>query len=495
MCGDAIEKGLETAGNFVVDNPITKTVINVAGTVIGAPVLGDLIARLHDFSHVDDSDYRKPPGDPSKLGEDMPAGMATAPMDILEDSFDGVSFQSVYDHMVSADRDVAPNFTTKWGEVADRLGQAVGRFENSLLSLETADDRWIGSTRDAAIGNVTSSLSEVRSASRGAEAMSVLVDVYSRTITTAIENIVDNYQNYVSDLNEFKEHQDEVRQNYATFAQNSMKSGFAPYISAVAKNNPAFTTGTAPQVGPPPSPTPTPGIGGPGTGGSGGPSPGGAGSPKPPDASGFLSQVGKASMPTAPTANPTPGGTPSMPELPTDALSGLGDAAGGLGDAAKDAANQAGDAAKQALDQAMNAAKGGPAGLPEGVLGLGPNGLNGAVKSGGGSGVRGAGGGGGGSGTGGLGSKPAGAATAAAGKSSTAPVTASRAGLSTSAGSPGAGAPAGGHRGGADGKEHKASKALRRRKNGENVVGDSEAVVAVLGSDGQESDNGKPASS
>jgi hypothetical protein len=71
----------------------------------------------------------------------------------------------------------------------------------------------------------------------------------------------------------------------------------------------------------------------------------------------------------------------------------------------------------------------------------------------------------------------------------------SRAGLSSSAGSPGAGAPAGGHRGGADGKEHKANKALRRKKNGEDVVGDSEAVVAVVGDDAQDSEHAKPATS
>ena len=45
----------------------------------------------------------------------------------------------------------------------------------------------------------------------------------------------------------------------------------------------------------------------------------------------------------------------------------------------------------------------------------------------------------------------------------------------------GGGAPAGGGAGKNDGKEHKANKALRTRKNGSDIVGDTDAVVPVLG--------------
>jgi hypothetical protein len=56
------------------------------------------------------------------------------------------------------------------------------------------------------------------------------------------------------------------------------------------------------------------------------------------------------------------------------------------------------------------------------------------------------------------------------------------AGLGSGAGSPGAGAPAAGQRGGdQNGKGHQVNKALRRKKNGKDVIGDTDAVVAVVG--------------
>jgi hypothetical protein len=45
----------------------------------------------------------------------------------------------------------------------------------------------------------------------------------------------------------------------------------------------------------------------------------------------------------------------------------------------------------------------------------------------------------------------------------------------------GGGGPAGAGAGKNDGKEHKANKALKRRKNGSDIVGDTDAVVPVLG--------------
>jgi hypothetical protein len=45
----------------------------------------------------------------------------------------------------------------------------------------------------------------------------------------------------------------------------------------------------------------------------------------------------------------------------------------------------------------------------------------------------------------------------------------------------GGGGPAGAGAGKSDGKEHKANKALKRRKNGSDIVGDTDAVVPVLG--------------
>ena len=62
------------------------------------------------------------------------------------------------------------------------------------------------------------------------------------------------------------------------------------------------------------------------------------------------------------------------------------------------------------------------------------------------------------------------------------PTTAAAAGLASGAGSPGAGAPAAGQRGGdQNGKGHQVNKALRRKKNGKEAIGDAEAAVPVVG--------------
>lgn len=83
-------------------------------------------------------------------------------------------------------------------------------------------------------------------------------------------------------------------------------------------------------------------------------------------------------------------------------------------------------------------------------------------------------------------------------KAATGTPSASRAGLAAgagSAGAPGAGAPAAGRgAGGGSDKEHKASKALRSKANGEAVAGvaNSAAVIPVVGG---ETDTAPPSES
>jgi hypothetical protein len=137
------------------------------------------------------------------------------------------------------------------------------------------------------------------------------------------------------------------------------------------------------------------------------------------------------------------------------------------------------DAATQAAQQAAQGAAGAgqkpiSPSLREGALGLGDK--PGAPKGMGGSSA-------GGGGVGGhqpaarLASQPA--ASASAGAQPTVPAAASSA--MGGMGAPGmGGGPAAGQRG-ADGKEHKGNKALRTRKNGSDIVGDTDAVVPVLG--------------
>jgi hypothetical protein len=157
-------------------------------------------------------------------------------------------------------------------------------------------------------------------------------------------------------------------------------------------------------------------------------------------------------------------------------------------DAASQGLNSGLGAATQAAQQAAQAAQGaaGAAQKPispslrEGALGLGDK--PGAAKGAGGSGV-------GGGGVGGREafarpmSQPAASASAGARPTVPAAATSAAGGMGAGMGAPGAGGgPAAGQRGG-EAKEHKGNKALRTRKNGSDIVGDTDAVVPVLGGD------------
>ncbi|WAJ46367.1 hypothetical protein OK015_07835 [Mycobacterium sp. Aquia_216] len=192
---------------------------------------------------------------------------------------------------------------------------------------------------------------------------------------------------------------------------------------------------------------------------------GGAGNFVPPSGVGTNNPLSGLSNPAGASGNPAAG------------LSGLGQAAQGLG---------------EPLQQALGAAQGHPGGMPESGMpgGLGPKDLDALGKPGGGAGH----GPGGGAGIGPQGRDtlaPAGAPVAAASKGIP-PLDSALArpgGVPLGAGGSPAGAPPGGGGGGQrgpGGKEHKPNKALRRKKNGELVLGDVDAVVPVIGDDGPE---------
>lgn len=198
-------------------------------------------------------------------------------------------------------------------------------------------------------------------------------------------------------------------------------------------------------------------------------------------------------------SDPTCGATSALPGQhpaasltdPSQAMSPAG-LAGGL-------ANGAGQAANQAMGSAMNAAKGVPP-LPPNGMGMKPTMPEGALRLGnhgpdGGGGAKGAGGGGAGVGGGGgpreLASRLPSLAAAATHTNATEAAVGTRPAMGTgsmpaAAGAPGAPGAAGHGAGGAQGKEHKVLKALRNRDNGNEVAGEAEAVLAVIGHDAED---------
>lgn len=328
--------------------------------------------------------------------------------------------------------------------------------------LKTLDGGIEGEFGKALRANLEQSFAVLDDLSTHARTMETLIEAFFNDLATTKGNFAKNWELYRQAMQDPDEPNNKETLNQLNALVGPIMAQYRPPIDTIATSHPSISS-ALPGVGSP----------GPARGGSGSPGGPGGGIPAGLPMSGLGSGI--PTMPDAAQADPSK--APSMPSIPTDAANGAADAAKQAGDQAQKAGSQAGNAGQKALDALTGAQKG--SGLPEGVLGLGPKGLQGAAKSGGGTGGR---GGAGGrdpaavktpaklAGTGGQAAKVASAASAA-----------SRAGLSGAGAPGGAGAPAAGHRGAAGDKTHKANKALRVAKNGEELMDEADAVTSVIG--------------
>jgi hypothetical protein len=306
-----------------------------------------------------------------------------------------------------------------------------------------------------------------------------------------LRNNSDGYVTAADALKELERINNSIR-DYERAVQ-LFRDTYNPTVQAVTQNFPTLPPPPNAQYGPT-GPGPT----GPGPTGPGptGPGPTGPGTPPfntpkfdtPPD-TGKTPPIPDYPPPPGdqpPITNPPPGDQPPItnpppPDRPTPTNPAQTAGQGlktGL-DAATQGMKSGLDAASQAAQKAAQQAAGAgqkPPSLREGALGLGE-------KAGGPKGL------GGGAGAGGSGGLPAQQPAARLSTESASGVrpavpTASTAGMGAMGGmgapGMGGGGPAAGGRG-AEGKEHKGNKALRTRKNGSDIVGDTEAVVPVLG--------------
>jgi hypothetical protein len=432
-------------------------------------------------------------------------GYTTDPSKHLpEDDIGHMTFTDAYSRLSWADDDVAPGFEQGWNEVSEAITVAYQDFKAGLDAERSSADGWKGDTAKAALDNADESVQVPQALAGGATALGTLAGAFSTTMaatkkaivgaqpTNAQPTTLDNLDGYNSLLKADPDHHDAIVNTYNYYAQKVLLDDYLPNTTTIRQNAPGFSTAVTPTVGGGPtdlgpsaplraSKTPVARVQGP-PGSLGGPV-GGLGALG--GAAGGLRSLAGLNIPKTPfTPLPSPvpltteklaeplGGTNRSAPLDSSALS-----ASGLQQGLSNALSPL-----QALGQAANAARpqgnpGGGPGMPEGVLsGLGPKG---SAKAGGAAG-------GGvaprGISTGKPASAPATAVTSAAGRA--APV--SRAGLingtnTATAGPPGAGAPGAGQHGGGQGGQHQPSKALKGRKNGEQIIGAADAVVAVLG--------------
>lgn len=451
----------------------------------------DLEWTVHDDQYLGDpgpEDYKLPHLIKSYIGQTLfndlnnldstkKAGQAikAAPLEHINTFFEG------YDGLKDAADDIAVGHHNLWNNISTALQGAHDAF---LDAIAAAEKSMSGATAGAVFQKARESLSYLTALTDATQRMDPLVDTFSRdiketrdwfmTAKAQLDNDAKARAAYM-DIPENEARDDLLVAHYNREAQQTIHAFYNPPIEWIGQRHPDMSAGPPQLAG-----SPSPGAGGSGGGPPGGLKPGGLGAPAIPSPGGLA-------LPDATTPQP---GTPTMP---ANGLQGLGDAAKGAGDAAdkagqqaQNAAGQAGNAANQALGQTPKGGQGGAGGLPEGVLGLGPKGLKGAA-AGSGSGAR-------ARGTGGTGtrspavSRPSSQLTQPS-KSGT-PAPAARSGVAAGGGSAGPGTPVAGQRGqGGAAKEHKISKALRHTKHGQEVIGETEGVVPVVG---DESKGGNP---
>lgn len=395
--------------------------------------------------------------------------------------------------------DIGQGIPEQWDSAAVNTLAAADDFTGSLQQLDSAPikspTRWSGATQQAAVKKLHDAIPALHNVGTGATNMGTVSLAFATTLATVSQQLKLNYPSYHQNMTLFPQSSDTIRAAYNKFAREVM-SHYQNNMLAIAHNSPGFSAAPAAAA------HGRPGGAGPSGGGAGGaglPGGGAGGLGLPGGAGGALPGLGDGAGGLGPDAGLGPSSDPQLtgltdpqgagaspiPATGASAASPASDAGSMLPELAQGATAPL-EGATQGLGQAMNAAQRGnnpalgganSAGKlpPPGKLDLGDKGLKGSA-------------GGPGAGPGALG-KSAGAPGAAATAARTAPAGA-RAGLSNALGSPAAGAPAAGAPGAGQKQgdtkgTHQANKVLRQKKNGEELIGETEAVVPVLGAPAQ----------
>ncbi|MCB9441556.1 MAG: hypothetical protein H6523_15070 [Mycolicibacterium sp.] len=461
--GCVVGKAWNQLGDMIGDHPYIATGLGLAVPVIGVLELGAWLSH----------DDIKPPNLNKDFKVFNDGGLSQDMLDAITLPSDGQpSFKQLLEKWKTVDDhpSPAPLGNGLYG-TADALNVAVQKTSQTLEHLADSEISK-GSMNAAFIKNLSAGLTELGKWAGRLLLLQQCVNAYHETMHTTKYNVLDAEDSYNAAL-KIVDDETAVNKVYDKYATDVM-TVYTNNIKLVSSHHPAINAADPAPV--------QPNVPGPTNRGGGGGGPGGSktgsGTPKITSPSNLLGK----NNPFKQTSN-----NKSTPNIPTDALSGLGNAAQQAaqqaGNAAGSAAGQAADAAKQALEQALNGKSNGTTGLPEGVLGgIGSNALGGLNKAGGAGGGR---GGGSASGSRPTVARPAANTTAASKAPVEAAAKTSRAGVSGT-GAAGSGAPAAGHRGGGTDKVHKANKALRHMRNGQEVMGETDAVVSVLGEEPQQ---------
>jgi hypothetical protein len=454
-------------------------------------------APYSNFGFVDG--YHAPTSNPKAPAapNNLPKGYAPGPVVPVLDNFFPTTIQGAYTAIGGADSDPTSGIPQGWFGVSKNANDAAQSLREELKLAHENPDAWTGKTADAAYQTINSALPILETISTIAQVLSVLSQTFSSTIGTTKNEIVNGYNNYNYDRTYYPEAQTTIEAQYDTYAQTVM-GNYLQSILNIAGDFPSFTTEPTPHVG-------SPGGGPGGThvvnangGGGGTPSGGGGGGGPAISGGGGLSGVpngsaGGSGTPTnaqlaaLKTSNPAQSAGTQQNPLNPAATSAASNPSSGqntvpyLAEAAPEAMQGLMSPLQQAMSQAGRGAQGatppGGAGAPKAPPPMKAGDVHPSLKGGGAGGGRPE-----------VMAKTAGLPATAANSAGRTVAAGSRAALSgapgnAGVGTPAAGAPGGGgqHGAGAQGGPYQPNKVLRSKKNGEEIIGDAEAVVPVLG--------------
>ena len=423
----------------------------------------------------------EPPIPSDVLNCPSPKDLAKESSKVSLENFSQYTIKQAYDNIVGATADGTPAVSRAYAGVKSGVDEALIRCQQGLAAFEQApiESSWSGATQEQALKNLSAFFDTISKISDCVGKLHELTDTFSNTIKNTRDAIVPKYALYQADIKDDPHNRDVYDYAFNRYAQSVMTGDYASNIAHIS-NTPRDFPAAPPEVTPPPAPpSPPTNDPRPQTPG-GGPVGGGASMPSTPklaDAVNFpttpqgLDSLQPQSLASSELPS-NPSGATASPSSGLDALNALAGPAQSLASPLQSALGEAANAGKQGNLGGLGAVPKLPA---EGALALPKGAKGGGGAGGGGAGLRGL-----------APGKSAGApSTAAVNNSARVMPAGSRAGLTGASGAgamgaPGAGAPGGGHAG-APGGAHQPNKALRRKKNGELLIGDAEAVVPVLG--------------
>lgn len=163
----------------------------------------------------------------------------SSPLNVALENFYNYHFHDLYNDFHGASTFLANGNDVQWNNISYAMNSALDTFTTSIQNLES-QKLWVGKTHDAAMQNVTASLSEITTISAGANTLGSLINMFGETVFQTRWYFEENIDGYNKALQAFPNQQGDVENVFGIYAQDVMNTVYAPTIAGIASKNPGF---------------------------------------------------------------------------------------------------------------------------------------------------------------------------------------------------------------------------------------------------------------